>query len=91
LASPYHTRLLRLATFLILTVLATAVARAQDTIDTTTAGACASTGNPCVWTYHNDNARDGVNPNETILTPSLFTILQFWSNRDECVDDIDHS
>jgi len=33
-------------------------------------GAC-STG-ACVATYHNDPARDGVNPNETVLTPSLF-------------------
>lgn len=26
---------------------------------------------PCVWTYHNDNTRGGVNPNETILTPTF--------------------
>jgi hypothetical protein len=25
---------------------------------------------PCVWTYHNDNTRGGVNPNETTFTPS---------------------
>src|SRR5271165_2994663 len=24
----------------------------------------------CVWTYHNDNNRDGVNPNEGTLTPT---------------------
>jgi hypothetical protein len=34
------------------------------------AGACVS--GPCVTTYHNDPARDGVNSQETILTPSLF-------------------
>ncbi len=29
------------------------------------------TGNlPCVPTYHNDNSRDGVNPNETVLSPT---------------------
>jgi len=26
---------------------------------------------PCVLTYHNDNTRDGVNPNETRFTPSF--------------------
>lgn len=25
---------------------------------------------PCVWTYHNDNTRGGVNPNETVFTPA---------------------
>jgi len=34
------------------------------------AGACAS--GPCVATYHNDPMRDGVNPQETALVPSLF-------------------
>ena len=32
---------------------------------------------PCVWTYHNDNSRDGVNPNETTFSPTTdFTQLQ---------------
>ena len=30
-------------------------------------GACTHSTDPCVLTYHNDSARDGVNPNETIL------------------------
>lgn len=30
---------------------------------------CTSTSPACVWTYHNDNTRGGVNPNETTLTP----------------------
>ncbi len=34
------------------------------------AGACV--GGPCVATYHNDPARDGVQPQESILSPSLF-------------------
>jgi len=29
-----------------------------------------STSLDCVWTHHNDNTRGGVNPNESILTPS---------------------
>jgi Abnormal spindle-like microcephaly-assoc'd, ASPM-SPD-2-Hydin len=37
---------------------------------TTQTGVCVS--GPCVTTYHNDGARDGVNSQETILTPSLF-------------------
>src|SRR5271167_2078197 len=27
-------------------------------------------GTPCVWTYHNDNNRAGVNPNETVFSPT---------------------
>lgn len=34
------------------------------------AGAC--TSGPCVSTYHNDGMRDGVNSQETILSPKLF-------------------
>ena len=30
---------------------------------------CTSTSPACVWTYHNDNTRGGVNPHETTLTP----------------------
>jgi len=30
---------------------------------------CTSTSPACVWTYHNDNTRGGVNPRETMLTP----------------------
>jgi hypothetical protein len=44
-------------------VLAPAPARAQ-------AGAC--TSGPCVTTYHNDPMRDGVNSQETTLSPALF-------------------
>jgi hypothetical protein len=32
--------------------------------------ACTQSTDPCVLTYHNNNMRDGVNPNELILTPS---------------------
>jgi hypothetical protein len=32
---------------------------------------------PCVWTYHNDNNRDGVNPNETTFTPTYFKTHSF--------------
>jgi hypothetical protein len=28
---------------------------------------------PCVLAYHNGNNRDGVNPNETILMPSMLS------------------
>ena len=31
---------------------------------------CTSTDPQCVWTYHNDNTRGGVNPNETTINPS---------------------
>jgi hypothetical protein len=31
---------------------------------------CVDAQHPCVWTYHNDNSRGGVNPNETVFTPS---------------------
>jgi hypothetical protein len=30
---------------------------------------CTSASPACVWTYHNDNTRGGVNPNESTLTP----------------------
>ena len=30
---------------------------------------CTSTSPACVWTYHNDNTRGGVNPNESTITP----------------------
>lgn len=45
-------------------VVSGASARAQ-------AGACVN--GPCVATYHNDPMRDGVNSQETILSPTLFT------------------
>jgi hypothetical protein len=66
-----------LMTFMIVTfVLAGATAWAQKPIVGTT-GACKTAGSPCVPTYHNDNARDGVNPNETVLTPSTLTSGDF--------------
>jgi len=43
---------------------------AQNPVDPNTPSACATAGTPCVTTYHNDNSRDGVNPNETALTVS---------------------
>ena len=63
--------LLNLSTILTLTLFATTITRAQSPISNT-AGACKAAGSPCVSTYHNDNARDGVNPNETVLSPSSF-------------------
>jgi uncharacterized protein (TIGR03437 family) len=33
-------------------------------------GACTLAGQPRVVTYHNDNARTGLSPNETLLTPA---------------------
>jgi len=44
----------------------------------------------CVTTYHNDNARDGVNGNETILKPtvvsgSTFTLIKNFDNLDGLV------
>lgn len=46
---------------------------AQGITISTTQSFCNGTGNttPCVWTYHNDNNRDGVNPNEATFTPSF--------------------
>jgi hypothetical protein len=64
-------RFLSLAAVLTLTVFAAAFAAAQN-IDPATVGACANTTDPCVPTYHNDNARDGVQPNETVLNSNLF-------------------
>ncbi len=53
----------QLGAVVIVTILATTTAPAQ-------AGACAT--GPCVSTYHNDNMRDGVQSQETSLSPSLF-------------------
>lgn len=44
----------------------------------------------CVTTYHNDPARDGVNGNETVLTPAIvsgstFTLLKNFDNLDGLV------
>jgi hypothetical protein len=50
-------RFLSLAAVLTFTVFAAAFAAAQDPIDPATVGACANTTDPCVPTYHNDNAR----------------------------------
>jgi hypothetical protein len=55
--------LLRLCVVVILAMLATSAAKAQ-------AGACAT--GPCVSTYHYDNMRDGVQAQESSLSPSLF-------------------
>jgi hypothetical protein len=46
---------------------------AQDPIDPGTTGACAASASPCVPTYHNDADRDGNNPYEAVLSPSIFT------------------
>ncbi len=52
--------------------LLTATALTQN-VDTSSSGAQCSTL-PCVTTYHYDNARDGVTAQETLLTPSSFTL-----------------
>ncbi len=71
-------QILRLAIILTLIILSATisatVARAQIK---GMPGACKTAGSPCVSTYHNDNARDGVNPNETVLTPSNITAKDF--------------
>ena len=51
-------------------VLFTLVAMLGTTLAWSQAGAC--TAGPCVTTYHNDAARDGVQSQETVLSPSLF-------------------
>ena len=38
---------------------------------------CIGATNPCVSTYHNDNNRDGVNPNETTFTPGYVQTHSF--------------
>lgn len=48
---------------------------AQDPFDPGTAGASCTVG--CVTTYHNDNARTGVFPYETLLTPSYIASSSF--------------
>lgn len=48
-------------------------AHAQDPIDPGHAGACIHTTDACVTTYHNDNNRDGVQPNEGTLNPTLLS------------------
>jgi hypothetical protein len=56
-------------------VLATTVATAQSPkqrINPQQVGACAT--GPCVPTYHNDPARDGVQSQESTLNPSLFPL-----------------
>lgn len=57
-------------------LLATTTAWAQRPI-TGTPGACKAAGSPCVSTYHNDSARDGVNSNEAILTPTIVNASKF--------------
>jgi hypothetical protein len=69
MGSPY--RPLRLISVIVTALAALSAAQTKpQKIDPTTAGACAT--GPCVSTYHNDPARDGVNSQETALTPSLF-------------------
>jgi hypothetical protein len=81
-----HPRILRSATILTTTLLsATIVATIFAMTSANIAqgqikgmpGACKTAGSPCVSTYHNDNARDGVEPNETVLTPSNVTPKNF--------------
>jgi hypothetical protein len=67
-------QILRFATVLTLLVLSTTITRAQVK---GMPGACKTAGSACVTTYHNDNARDGVNPNETTLTPTNVTAKGF--------------
>ena len=61
-------------------------ASAQDFTPST--GATCGLG--CVTTFHNDNARDGVNGNETVLNPGVltggtFTLLKNFDNLDGLV------
>lgn len=72
MTSLHRRQLLRLPILLALSTLATITTRAQDNIDPNTVGACVNATDPCVPTYHNDNARDGIQPNETVLNSSLF-------------------
>ncbi len=60
---------------LVVVCLLTATALTQN-VDTTTSGAQCSTL-PCVTTYHNDNARTGVNSNEVSISPSVLTSHTF--------------
>ena len=79
---------LQLSAALAVTILAATVAGAQDF--TQTPGASCGTAPGCVTSYHNDNARDGVNGYETTLTPSIvsgstFTLLKNFDNLDGLV------
>jgi hypothetical protein len=78
MASRYLHQRLDGSSLLLLAILTiTTITRAQNAIDPSTSGACASTTNPCVATYHNDNAPDGVNPNEGTLSPAISTARNF--------------
>lgn len=66
-----------LTTLLVTCILSSAAALAQKPAIIASAGACKAVGSPCVPTYHNDNARDGVNPHETVLTPTNLSITNF--------------
>lgn len=57
-------RTVHLCALFTITVLSACLAHAQ-------VGACAT--GPCVTTYHNDPMRDGVNSQEKVLKPNLFT------------------
>ncbi len=50
-------------------------ASAQGTTISLTQSFCS--GTPCMWTYHNNNRRDGVNPNESTITPGYFSSHTF--------------
>jgi len=78
-------QILRLATILTLMILSTTITRAQIK---GMPGACKTAGTPCVSTYHNDNARDGVNPNETALTPTSVTPTNFGLLGTQTVDGL---
>src|SRR5271169_2346249 len=60
---------LSLALIFLFSLPQSALAQAKHTKLSPTQAFC--TGKlPCVPTYHNDNSRDGVNPNETVLSPT---------------------
>jgi hypothetical protein len=73
---PIRIRVDAVLVFVAAFVLASTMAWGQHPI-VGTPGACKAAGSACVPTYHNDNARDGVNPNETVLTPSTFATGNF--------------
>jgi len=71
MASRRRIQLIHLSTLLILTVLGSGVTQGRAL--TERFGACATPATLRV-DLHNDNARDGVNPNEATLNPALFPV-----------------
>jgi hypothetical protein len=55
---------------------------------TLTATYCTNSSNPCVTTYHNDNNRDGVNPNESTFKASTLVTFSGLTETDVNVDGL---